>query len=254
MTQKKQYGFTLIELLVVVAIIAVLVAILLPGLQRARESARSTVCASQEKQMGYALRMYLDDNTQTYPAASKKHMTGDADQGYTWREAIYDYLGMGKYGSLGPYSSAASQNVTIYTCPSDLEYPSYELTPRRASYSANRHYTKTTGTVDGVMDRDDAVAPDYQSYKYRKESYVSDPVGTFVVVDSCPPFKTYGWRNENNAYVMEVYWGDFAYLTFPHNGGNNYLFCDGHVNWMPIDKTCSNLQDITDGIWTPWAD
>ncbi len=254
MRQNRRSGFTLIELLVVVAIIAVLVAILLPSLQRARESAQSATCASQEKQMGLALRMYLDDNNETYPVAFKKHDTGDADQGYTWREAIYDHLGMGRFSSLGSVLSPASQSVTIYTCPSDSEYPSYELTPKRASYAANRHYIKSTGIVDGVMERDDATDPDYQSQRYRKESYVSDPVGTFVVVDSCPPFKTYGWRNANNSYVMEVYWGDFVYLTFPHNGGNNYLFCDGHVEGILIEETCSNLQDITDGIWTPWAD
>jgi prepilin-type N-terminal cleavage/methylation domain-containing protein/prepilin-type processing-associated H-X9-DG protein len=253
MKQNKQSAFTLIELLVVVAIIAVLVAMLLPSLQRARESARSAVCANQEKQMGLSLRMYMDNNADTYPAAYKQHHTWDADEGWTWREAIYDYLGMGNYRDLGSFSSPASQNVTIYTCPSDKN-PFYELVPRQTSYAANRHYNKDTNVVDGVMERDDAIAPDYQSNRYRKERYVTDPSGTFVIVDNCPPFKTYGWRNANNSLVMEVYWGDIVYFTFLHNNGNNYLFCDGHVKWMPIDKTCSNLQNIQNGIWTPWED
>jgi prepilin-type N-terminal cleavage/methylation domain-containing protein len=59
--------FTLIELLVVVAIIAVLVALLLPGLQRAREGARKVKCGVQVHQIGLGLSMYAGDNTGRYP-------------------------------------------------------------------------------------------------------------------------------------------------------------------------------------------
>ena len=54
-------GFTLIELLVVISIIALLIAILLPSLNRARSVARSVACASNEKQMGVAVLMYMQD-------------------------------------------------------------------------------------------------------------------------------------------------------------------------------------------------
>ncbi len=67
MKKLNKNGFTLIELLVVVAIIAVLVAILLPALRLAREQARCIVCANQQKQLGIAFIMYADDNSGILP-------------------------------------------------------------------------------------------------------------------------------------------------------------------------------------------
>jgi len=64
----KKKAFTLIELLVVVAIIALLIAILLPALGRARESARRAVCSSNLKQIGTGLNIYAQDNGEKFPA------------------------------------------------------------------------------------------------------------------------------------------------------------------------------------------
>jgi prepilin-type N-terminal cleavage/methylation domain-containing protein len=55
-----QKGFTLIELLVVISIIAILMAIMIPALRKARESAKTVVCASNLRQIGYAFNMYVD--------------------------------------------------------------------------------------------------------------------------------------------------------------------------------------------------
>ena len=76
---KRWRGFTLIELLVVIAIIGILAGLLWPALARAKLKATQTACMSNMKQIGHALQMYLDDNSDTLPGPC-----------YTGARASYD--------------------------------------------------------------------------------------------------------------------------------------------------------------------
>jgi prepilin-type N-terminal cleavage/methylation domain-containing protein len=138
-------AFTLIELLVVVAVIAILAALLLPALSRAKEKARTANCLSNLRQLGAALRMYVDDFG-TYPASNAMYPVGtprDPDNyPMTWYEMLYPYT-KSRFDESYWYADNGGRVHTqvgrgIWSCPS-LELAESSWPFKYGGYEYNRN-------------------------------------------------------------------------------------------------------------------
>lgn len=146
-------GFTLIELLVVVSIIAILAALLLPALRKGRESARRTLCASNQRQQGVAMAMYASDYddavTFSYPAnfeAPPPWVAGVQTRfaGYVVRGWMNDVPTRGPATNHGMWVEMDYTTGATLICPSHTFYHAPEpwTAPANATRHWNIHYTR----------------------------------------------------------------------------------------------------------------
>jgi len=203
----RQKGFTLIELLVVVAIIALLVAILLPSLARARSAARAVSCQSTMRQIGFGLQGYAQNNRDVMPAL---HGTN-----YAAPVVLADPTKEEWYVILGPYSLTPKEMV----CSSDNELSKLQTTVNgnMVSYIFNDlfAFNKTLSRVEMasnkilVSERGDAAV-------------ASAP--TFFLDLSYP-----AWQAVSNWEPM--------IKDGRHTEKSNFLFVDNHVEAMTRAKS-----------------
>ncbi|MCX7428091.1 MAG: DUF1559 domain-containing protein [Planctomycetia bacterium] len=275
MKTRPNNGFTLVELLVVIAIIGILIALLLPAVQAAREAARRMGCSNNLRQVGMSLQTY-HNSYERFPHGT---FFDGTNSGWSWSAVVLPFMEEKNAGSLinfdYGYSSAVNANATrslipVYQCPSappnqkcsccrgiDGEEDTGETNYTGiATHRAGYLYDKTDGT--GVL---------FANSRVRIGEITDGTSQTFIVgevdLDQDDP-----WKTDNPAYCPGLKcfvgraWaeGNIVTTTYGinskpnmvipavfsrHPSGAQFGFCDGHVVFVDEAIEQSVLEALT---------
>ena len=231
-----RFAFTLIELLVVIAIIAILAAILFPVFAQAREKARQTACLSNNRQMGLAMMMYLQDwdehSTVTHHDLEAGETIADL---YTWFQPLQPYI----------------KNNQIFRCPSINDTPvlfPYPVTladwqTYRTDYLINGFFAH--GVFIGTFSE-----PAEQIMIAERRAGIA-----FFDYHPWPSAPDNNWERgflDGSGYQIGDVSTDSQVKDPPNVGrhaqGDNYTFADGHAKWYRFTGTLdrTKAQDAVD--------
>ncbi len=218
---RRTRGFTLIELLVVIAIIAVLMGLLMPTLNSAREQARKVRCSANLKQIGVGLALYAD--------AEDGRLPENEDPGHPYTAFRESYERPLKLGLL--YSSQMIKEPRVFYCPSAqidwLKFKNYNDPSPWGTLPQN--FNTEMGLNQWVR----------TGYSFYPQSRKEDSEGFPKVASK------YMELNPNKTVVTDAIWqkSKLSHVSGSRPTGLNALFGDGHVRFSVTEAA------FTDALW-----
>lgn len=242
MNKANHKGFTLIELLVVIAIIAILAAMLLPALAKAKEMGKRTQCLNNLRTLGLALHMYTDENEGYLPPRSHPNrFTQRLYDGYKdfhvllcpddipnpesfWDPAVVD---------------PASGKTWLQIYPADYQYRSYFYNSWNDYYESLQMY-QGLGTDWRVLAATNGFSI--------KENVISQPSETCVLGEKVATYADYYMDISTDEDLDKVDQGrHMSGVKSKGEGGANYVFSDGHAGYLKWGRSTSpvNMWAVT---------
>ena len=259
MLKKRESGFTLIELLVVIAIISLLMAILMPALNRVRDMGRRVSCMSNMRQVGIALHLYTDQYEKLPP---KRHPCSDFNKpgaALNVLNAIVPFLKAGKRATMSPKN---------YNCPSLRPNPEPQYAP--TEYSSTSYSANTVPLSRKLTDipRPAAIIVLQEAWSLSHQLWNQpEPVNrTEAALEGRIPNTYHEWHMWANKSIHPSFTSIEMreHLCNVHDDGGNLIMADGHAEYkkyvdlwssdfglLPRERYEPTIEQTYNKIWDP---